>query len=114
MSARFMKCRELSLNRKAKPFPSAKPVPIASRSWWMKFGAEVSRGAEGELCIAGPSVLQGYWDLPENTAKAFLPGRQMRWYRTGDIVRELADDNYKFLRQTRPHDQKARVSHRAG
>jgi len=62
-----------------------------------EFGAEVSRGAEGELCIAGPSVLQGYWDLPENTAKAFLPGRQMRWYRTGDIVRELADDNYKFL-----------------
>jgi acyl-coenzyme A synthetase/AMP-(fatty) acid ligase len=42
-------------------------------------------------------VLQGYWDLPENTAKAFLPGRDVRWYRTGDIVVELPDGNYKFL-----------------
>ena len=60
-------------------------------------GNEVARGAEGELCIAGASVLQGYWDLPERTAKAFLPGRETRWYRTGDIVVELPDGNYKFL-----------------
>ena len=38
-------------------------------------GSEVAAGVEGELCIAGPSVLQGYWNLPENTVKAFLPGR---------------------------------------
>ena len=55
--------------------------------------------AEGELCIAGSSVLAGYWNLPENTAKAFLPGRDRRWYRTGDIVTELPDGNYKFLRR---------------
>ena len=60
-------------------------------------GAEVPTGGEGELCISGPSVLQGYWNLPENTAKAFLPGRDTRWYRTGDIVAELPDGNYKFL-----------------
>jgi len=77
--------------------PIGKACPYCQPLVVDEFGAEVSRGAEGELCIAGPSVLQGYWDLPENTAKAFLPGRQMRWYRTGDIVRELADDNYKFL-----------------
>jgi len=60
-------------------------------------GVEVAPGAEGELCIAGPSVLAGYWNLPENTAKAFLPGRDTPWYRTGDIVVELPDANYKFL-----------------
>ena len=60
-------------------------------------GDEVARGAEGELCIAGPSVMQGYWSLPEKTVNAFLPGPKSRWYRTGDIVRELADGNYKFL-----------------
>ena len=60
-------------------------------------GKEVACGAEGELCIAGPSVLSGYWDLPEQTANAFLPGRDLRWYRTGDIVVELPDGNYKFL-----------------
>lgn len=58
---------------------------------------EVGRGTEGELCIAGPSVLSGYWDLPEQTANAFLPGSDGRWYRTGDIVVELSDGNYKFL-----------------
>jgi len=62
-----------------------------------ELGAEVPRGTEGELSIAGPSVLQGYWDLPENTAKAFLPERETQWYRTGDIVVELPDGNYKFL-----------------
>ena len=60
-------------------------------------GSEVAVGTEGELCIAGPSVLQGYWNLPENSAKAFLPGRDTRWYRTGDIIVELPDGNYKFL-----------------
>jgi amino acid adenylation domain-containing protein len=58
---------------------------------------QVPHGSEGELCIAGPSVLQGYWDLPEHTAKAFLSGRRTRWYRTGDIVREHPDGNYSFV-----------------
>jgi acyl-coenzyme A synthetase/AMP-(fatty) acid ligase len=35
--------------------------------------------------------------LQENTAKAFLPGRDTRWYRTGDMVVELPDSNYKSL-----------------
>jgi acyl-CoA synthetase (AMP-forming)/AMP-acid ligase II len=62
-----------------------------------ELGSEVAPGKEGELCIAGPSVLEGYWDLPERTAEAFLPGRDTRWYRTGDIVLELPNGNYKFL-----------------
>jgi acyl-CoA synthetase (AMP-forming)/AMP-acid ligase II len=49
------------------------------------------------LCIAGASVMEGYWNVPENTATAFLPGRDIRWYRTGDIVAEFPDGNYKFL-----------------
>ena len=34
-------------------------------------GAEVAHGSEGELCIAGPGVMQGYWALPEQTVKGF-------------------------------------------
>jgi acyl-coenzyme A synthetase/AMP-(fatty) acid ligase len=41
--------------------------------------------------------MQGYWNLPENTVTAFLPGRETRWYRTGDIVVEMADHTYKFI-----------------
>ena len=79
------------------PVPIGKACPYCEPLVVDESGSEVSRGAEGELCIAGSSVLGGYWDLPENTAKAFLPGRDKRWYRTGDIVVELPDGNYKFL-----------------
>jgi amino acid adenylation domain-containing protein len=60
-------------------------------------GNKVEPGAEGELCIAGPSVLSGYWNLPKQTAEAFLRDRDIPWYRTGDIVVQLPDGNYKFL-----------------
>ena len=62
-------------------------------------GNRVSPGAEGELCISGPNVMQGYWGRPDLTAKSFLPedatGR--RWYRTGDVVVELPDGNHRFV-----------------
>jgi amino acid adenylation domain-containing protein len=85
------------------PESQGEPVPIGVACPYCQSlvvdeaGNEVTRAAEGELCIAGPSVLQGYWDLPENTARAFLPGRDERWYRTGDIVVELPDGSFKFL-----------------
>ena len=81
----------------SEPVPIGKACPYCQPLVVDELGAEVPRGTEGELCIAGPSVLQGYWDLPENTAKAFLPERETQWYRTGDIVVELPDGNYKFL-----------------
>ena len=62
-------------------------------------GNPVSRGAEGELCISGPNVMQGYWAKPDLAAKSFLPedAGGDRWYRTGDIVVELTDGNYRFV-----------------
>ncbi|MEK6675427.1 MAG: amino acid adenylation domain-containing protein [Planctomycetota bacterium] len=58
----------------------------------------VTSGSEGELCISGPSVLQGYWNRPEWTENAFLPNKKNeRWYRTGDLVVEEPDGNYRFL-----------------
>jgi amino acid adenylation domain-containing protein len=60
-------------------------------------GCEVARGEEGELVIAGPSVLMGYWNRPEQTAKAFLPsGDGERWYRTGDVVYEDEQGDFIF------------------
>lgn len=79
------------------PVPIGKACPYCEPLVIDASGVEVTVGAEGELCIAGSSVLTGYWNLPENTAKAFLPGRDTRWYRTGDIVVELPNGNYKFL-----------------
>jgi amino acid adenylation domain-containing protein len=60
-------------------------------------GSEVPPGGEGELCIAGPSVMQGYWSLPEQTASAFYRDPDgTRWYRTGDIVTAAEDGCYTY------------------
>lgn len=43
-------------------------------------GHEVPPGTPGEILIRGPMVMQGYWGLPEETAKAL----QGAWLHTGD------------------------------
>lgn len=61
-------------------------------------GREVPAGHEGELCVSGAGVMQGYWALPDQTAKAFLnDDAGGRWYKTGDIVTEAPDGNYTYL-----------------
>jgi L-proline---[L-prolyl-carrier protein] ligase len=61
-------------------------------------GLDVPKGSEGELIISGPNVMQGYWNLPEQTARAFIvDGEGTRWYRTGDIVVEPPDGAYVYV-----------------
>jgi amino acid adenylation domain-containing protein len=60
-------------------------------------GADVPFGAEGELVMAGPGVMAGYWNLPEQTSQCFLTGPDgTRWYRTGDLVVEERETGYIF------------------
>lgn len=44
-------------------------------------GQEVSTGGVGELVMRGPGFLYGYFDRPDATREAYLPGL---WFRTGD------------------------------
>jgi amino acid adenylation domain-containing protein len=61
-------------------------------------GHVVPPGGSGELVVAGPNVMQGYWNLPEQNARAFLVDAEGRkWYRTGDIVAQEADGGYRYL-----------------
>jgi acyl-CoA synthetase (AMP-forming)/AMP-acid ligase II len=61
-------------------------------------GRIVPDGSEGELCIAGPGVMQGYWNLPAQNGRVFLDDSNgTRWYRTGDVVQREPDGNYRFL-----------------
>jgi amino acid adenylation domain-containing protein len=61
-------------------------------------GTEVTAGAEGELCINGPGVMRGYWNLPEQSQRAFFTDAAGEpWYRTGDIVIEDPDGVMRFL-----------------
>jgi acyl-CoA synthetase (AMP-forming)/AMP-acid ligase II len=47
-------------------------------------GRPVPEGVEGEIHIKSPYLMLGYWNRPDATAEALLPGR---WLRTGDIGR---------------------------
>lgn len=60
-------------------------------------GALVPHGQPGELIVAGPNVMQGYWNLPEQNARAFFLQDGRRWYRTGDIVAEESGGSYRYL-----------------
>ena len=51
-------------------------VRVVSRS-----GAPVPAGELGEIQIAGPNVIPGYWQLPEASAAAF----DGPWFRSGDL-----------------------------
>ncbi len=51
---------------------------------------ELRLARDGELLVRGPSVFQGYWEMPEETAAAFEDG----WFKTGDIA---AIDDEGFL-----------------
>jgi amino acid adenylation domain-containing protein len=58
---------------------------------------EVPRGEEGLLWISGPSVFQGYWNRPVENGKAFLERGGVRWYNTGDVVREDPQDGFIYV-----------------
>jgi long-chain acyl-CoA synthetase len=48
---------------------------------------ELPPGREGELCIAGPQIMKGYWNRPEETADMIRVHKDgIRWLHTGDIA----------------------------
>jgi long-chain acyl-CoA synthetase len=48
---------------------------------------DVRIAEDGEILVRGPSVFQGYWNRPEETANALSDG----WFKTGDIGNIDAD-----------------------
>ncbi|WP_223509506.1 acyl-CoA synthetase [Pseudomonas sp. BF-RE-29] len=55
-------------------------------------GQEVPRGTVGEIIVRGPNVMQGYWNKPEETARALRDG----WLFTGDAA-WMDEQGYLFI-----------------
>jgi long-chain acyl-CoA synthetase len=55
-------------------------------------GVELPRGQVGELWARGPNIVKGYWNRPEETARAFVDG----WVKTGDLAR-MDDEGFLFI-----------------
>ncbi len=53
----------------------------------------VPRGDVGEICVSGPLLSGGYWNLPEETATTFRDG----WMHTGDMARADEDGFYHIV-----------------
>lgn len=68
----------------AKEFSGTIGVPIPSTELRCidDEGNEVPMGTPGEIAIRGPQVMAGYWQRPDETAKALSADG---WFRTGDI-----------------------------
>ena len=58
------------------------PIPSTELVLLDDEGAEAPQGSAGEIAIRGPQVMAGYWQRPDETAKAMTTDG---FFRTGDI-----------------------------
>jgi long-chain acyl-CoA synthetase len=63
------------------------PIPGVEVSAQDDEGRMLPQGETGEICVRGGNVMQGYWNRPDETAKALRDG----WLLTGDIGHQDAD-----------------------
>ncbi|MEO0443612.1 MAG: AMP-binding protein, partial [Pseudomonadota bacterium] len=66
------------------------PIPSTYIQIKDEEGNDLGINTPGELCIKGPQVTQGYWQLPELNDTAFTSDG---FFRTGDIA-QINDDGY--------------------
>jgi long-chain acyl-CoA synthetase len=58
--------------------------------------SEVQLGAKGEICLAGPQVMLGYWNKPEENSTTFVEVAEGRFFRTGDIG-HMDDEGFTYI-----------------
>ncbi|WP_372622933.1 AMP-dependent synthetase/ligase [Falsiroseomonas sp.] len=59
-------------------------------------GVEARIAGDGELCVRGELVMDGYWNQPEATARAIVDG----WLHTGDVA-EIVDGRIRITDRKR-------------
>lgn len=91
------------VDKKYQNTPIGKPFINGSAYVLDENGNEVADGEEGELCVSGQNLAQGYIGLDEQTKKVFTPNPFSKGendkilYHTGDIVKRLPNGNVVYL-----------------
>ncbi|HEY0736692.1 MAG TPA: amino acid adenylation domain-containing protein, partial [Herpetosiphonaceae bacterium] len=97
---------DMSVAPEAHALLSSVPIgrPIVERTAYVldRAGAQVPIGVPGELYLGGSLLARGYLNRPDLTATQFVPDPfsqipGARLYKTGDLVRYLADGTIEFL-----------------
>jgi long-chain acyl-CoA synthetase len=74
----------------ANPESVGKPIsPVIEVKIVREDGTDAETDEAGEIWLKGPTVVRGYFELPDATAAAFTDG----WFHTGDMGRLDADGN---------------------
>lgn len=70
------------------------PLPSTDVAIRSADGADLPAGQPGELCIKGPQVMTGYWNRPDETARAMTPDG---YFRSGDLAILMPDGAVKIV-----------------
>lgn len=84
--------REIARNYPEKTKSIGRAMPLIELRIVDEHGRDVQVGEVGECIARGPSIMSGYYNQPELTAKALKDG----WVYTGDMFRQ-DEDGYYFL-----------------
>jgi amino acid adenylation domain-containing protein/non-ribosomal peptide synthase protein (TIGR01720 family) len=95
----FSVCKLVSsIPEDAAVVPIGRPIANTRAYVLDPLGQELPIGVPGELYLAGDGLALGYYGRDDATAAAFITdATQGRLYRTGDIVRRLADGDIVFI-----------------
>jgi long-chain acyl-CoA synthetase len=69
------------------------PLPSTEVAIFDERGDAVAIGETGEIGVRGPQVMRGYWNAPEDSARAFTADG---WLRTGDMGRMDERGHFEF------------------
>jgi long-chain acyl-CoA synthetase len=75
-----------------RPGSCGRPVPHVDVAILDDDDQPVATGEPGEVCIKGPNIMAGYYNLPEETAAAMRGG----WFHSGDIG-HLDTDGFLYI-----------------
>jgi fatty-acyl-CoA synthase len=74
-----------------------RPTLFARTALLGEDGKPVPQGEVGEICVSGPLLSGGYWNLPDETSRTFHDG----WMHTGDLAREDEDGFWYIVDRTK-------------